>query len=1608
MITHVVQTVYEATNTEGFGGSLHARVTKLQWGWKALAIFALLYVFFCTSVFAGTLPPPTSFPTNQCAGDRFASQNGGKDLSGGCTANDVNITGLQVVGDTTACVGGTTLPLDFAVSLNFATDDRYDVGVFLSNDGKDPKVSSTNGGAQTCSVAVLPTSSPFLNLDEGPYTASDGNTYYDTCGDGNKTIGGGTGNGVLYMTNVTVACQSVAGANGKLYVPFVVSWDNQSSDSGGSICQSNANPVPNTSSKCNSPTIVQGSVDVVVLPSISNSDGQTYVTSGSSTTYTIVITNTTGAGLDGAVFTDPQVTHFTANSVSCSAAGGASCPTSGVTVSATQGAGIALPTMPVGSSVTFTVSGTLSGTPPDTVTNTAAVTVNGRSNSAADTDIFYSGSLSISPATLSKNAAVGASVTYTYTVYNFGSNTDTVSLSATSANGWSSALSTSSLTVPGASGGTPGSATFTLTVTVPAGTTIGTADTATISAVSGNNPSHTASATAVTTAADLLTFTPDNNGSGGAGAAVYYNHTVQNNSSSSEAVLFNSVISTVAGSSCSNWTVGLYQSDKTTTLTNPLTLAGNGGSANVVVKVTIPTSAQSNDECLVTVTASAGGHTATVKDDTIVKNIILYSDPGYSNESYIYPQGNTVYAKAFGLTPGSQYYFVYTDPYNAQHYDTSTAPNVTTATGSTAYDSPAYVIPTTLAGGTPEGKWEVDIYLCTVFTGSRNNQTCDTSSTGNTLFAHTNFYVGPDHVDASYSGSNPAVNTNAVVDVSLRDINDQIPVDSSGNLVKGDPPTNTKDPLKITVSVNGSATIVSTTLTNAVISGQTVTGRLSDTTGTATVTVTDSVVETVTVSPHTYNGTLYGSPARDQSTTISYIAALDHILLQSSGNGLTCEPSPVTIEACQDAMCSALSTVPVTVTLSPSSGWSPSNSITFTGSTTVYLSSSTPQTITLGTSAVSPVPTGSSPQCSPVGCNLTFADTGFIFSSGTGATAAATIANQTAGTSSVTYYLRAVKKSDSSSACVAALNGTQQINMAYECNNPTTCYAANEMVVNGTGPTTIQRNDNGSTLVSYTPVNLTFDASGNAPFTLNYADVGQITLHAEKVVNSADLIGASNAFVVKPDHFDLSNVVCQDGIANPGATTAVGTKFCKAGEPFSVTVTAANYADNRTPSFGQESSPQTVTLSSTIPAMPTGSDNPTLRLSGSTNPAIVSTFSGGVGSANVVWDEVGVITLQPSVTGSNGYLGAGTITGATRGEDKVGRIYPDYFVLSAATDGSLANANTGGATSFTYVGQSFGYKTNPVALITAVNVAGNTTKNYTGNFDKLTTSGVTVTYPTHDNAEATTGGICNTSMTTGCLDVAPDTSANTSTLTDNGNGTPSSSTSGTLSFTISGDSYAYCRGASSPTGCPPNPSSALVAPFTANLTITVGAKDSDGVMGTYGTPGTTVPVPLNPTGNLLRYGRVAMQNANGSELIDLKVPVTAEYYNGSGFVTNTDDSDSTLINSPMLGFSDIQGSLTGNGSGGSTCVQGGSTTTSGLACSGTVSGETFASTASAGQFNLWFKAPSTMTGSFQVTAHVPAWLQYPWTGAGDVDPFAIVTFGVYQGNPRNIYIREIY
>jgi uncharacterized repeat protein (TIGR01451 family) len=85
------------------------------------------------------------------------------------------------------------------------------------------------------------------------------------------------------------------------------------------------------------------------------------IVSGTVTSYSITVTNNGPDAANGSVLADPAPTGVTCTTASCTAAGGAVCPvpTGAALVTALQGAGATIPTLPNGGSVTVTLTCTV-------------------------------------------------------------------------------------------------------------------------------------------------------------------------------------------------------------------------------------------------------------------------------------------------------------------------------------------------------------------------------------------------------------------------------------------------------------------------------------------------------------------------------------------------------------------------------------------------------------------------------------------------------------------------------------------------------------------------------------------------------------------------------------------------------------------------------------------------------------------------------------------------------------------------------------------------------------------------------------------------------------------------------------------------------------------------------------------------------------------------------------------------------------------------------------------------------------------------------------------------------------------------------------------------
>lgn len=498
----------------------------------------------------------------------------------------------------------------------------------------------------------------------------------------------------------------------------------------------------------------------------------------------------------------------------------------------------------------------------------------------------------------------------------------------------------------------------------------------------------------------------------------------------------------------------------------------------------------------------------------------------------------------------------------------------------------------------------------------------------------------------------------------------------------------------------------------------------------------------------------------------------------------------------------------------------------------------------------------------------------------------------------------------------------------------------------GTVVARVDNGDIGASEASAVLRNVTFSA-GQAIVNARYKDVGNISI-AMKDVSVTEPVtgirGATNPFVAKPSTFTLTDIKrTSDSFSNPAASNAGGLGFIAAGDNFSITVSAIDAQGSVTPNYGRESPAESIVLTKAL-IEPVGGNDPAFQIGSG-----FGAFSNGSATGTTFsWNEVGIISLLPSV-GDSDYMGAGNVTGTSSGF--IGRFYPSYFT-TLVVDGSFAN-KCSAATDFTYLGDTFGYQTNPIIEVTAQNLAGNVTQNYRDGFRKLVTGGFVFSYPSADNQLGADG----------ITPLALNISTNAPSLSDN------LVIDGQVDYRFGNDDYNYIKDVNSE-----------VPSFTSDIRIGLSnITDSDGASAS------DLPKVISPNGNLIYFGRMVVENAHGPELEDLAVPMFAQYLSTAGFIINTDDGCTNGL--PPIALS----SPTGN-------IQTSDTTPS------------FTQPPGLGDFALTLTAPGDGNdGSLTVSSTVPSYLQYDWSNVGvhGEDPQAVVIFGIHKGNENHIYIREV-
>jgi uncharacterized repeat protein (TIGR01451 family) len=521
--------------------------------------------------------------------------------------------------------------------------------------------------------------------------------------------------------------------------------------------------------------------------------------------------------------------------------------------------------------------------------------------------------------------------------------------------------------------------------------------------------------------------------------------------------------------------------------------------------------------------------------------------------------------------------------------------------------------------------------------------------------------------------------------------------------------------------------------------------------------------------------------------------------------------------------------------------------------------------------------------------------------------------------------IEAVRTSDNDPQACSPLfdaGNTPTIGFAAECIDPAGCSASltDQFQINGTAMTPAPDDtDPNTTSASFVDVTVPLVDQGagriGGNLVFSYADSGSIQIHAEYEIplgnnpagtlSGDSLTGVSNVFVVRPFGFDLdfSDDRFLNGLGGSSyAADANGTRFAIAEAPFDATVTAvlwqseddddlvegndgipdqgANLSNNaRTPNYGNESTAadydvlvslnQIVAPTSTVGAL---SNN------------LFTNVDEGFQLQSMRFDEVGIIdldiTLVDSADGTTpiGFMGTGNIL---RGNLKnVGRFYPQDFQIYGTPrviPRPLADAEPYaiGMSTFTYMGENFGLS----VPVRARNADGEVTRNYIGDFAKLGDGINDFSADKFFAVEVLPGAGDDNNLSSRIAfgnplwSTNPSISWNSNPQVDGGEGL----ITGNLVFErqTSGEQ----DGPYEDLTIAINTQDSDTVPFVLDLDIDDAVGDDAAIIDTAE----------------FRYGRLLIDEAFGSELDPVGITFRVEYWDGTDFVLNTDDSSTTIF-----------------------------------------------------------------------------------------------------------------
>ena len=682
---------------------------------------------------------------------------------------------------------------------------------------------------------------------------------------------------------------------------------------------------------------------------------------------------------------------------------------------------------------------------------------------------------------------------------------------------------------------------------------------------------------------------------------------------------------------------------------------------------------------------------------------------------------------------------------------------------------------------------------------------------------------------------------------------------------------------------------------------------------------------------------------------------IDHFELSYAANALTCNPQPVTIRACLNSSCSSLYTNPVSVTLKPANYWTATAPATVSGSTITFsggtalaqLRVPTASSVTLEVQASLPsTRPNSQTLCSSAGCEIDYAASGLLLQVPNLLAAKPTPAS-----------ISAVRASDNALQCVPAFADVDR-QVQFTATHVDPAGGSESVLVNGS-----------SVGSSASSIDLHFDTNGTAPLLVRYDDAGLLNLSATYSGNAANgdeglVLNGADQFVSKPYGLCLQTASTLSASTDcSDASCALFPGGIRAGDSFPLTIRAVGWESDNEPLTAAQLCSGNITtanfrladidLSSTVVA-PSNGDH------GVVTPASYNHALGNATTSTHSVSEVGVFTLTATPP-TAGYLDGETVSGGSSG--LVGRFIP--AALGAAGSASLS-PSCGSA--FSYQGQPMAFASGhqPTLTITAFGRAGNVTKNYDrGDFWRLPEPGVggysSVTGIAALDARLASQGAASVQVQGG----------------DDGDGQ--------RSYRWSDEQMLY-----NPAVLP----SSADYPFMAKLQQAFAAAaltDQDGACHGNGAACQGYAYDFTDApGSQVRLGRLRIDNAHGSELQSLGLPLLLESWQstaGGSFQLEGLDTctSAAVLDTPLLD----------------------------QYSAGLAAGETTPSVSwplDPKQRRLLLSAPgSGNEGSVQVSFPLaPNWLQYAWDGSSRSAARGLATFGIYKGAAPLIFRRELY